>query len=325
MSQAASKKLSFYDLEPETTSLYDDVIEGLNKTSRAIPPKYFYDEQGSRLFDDICETAEYYPTRTEMRIIEENLEEISHCIGSGCVLIEPGSGSSQKVRLLLDSVEPHTYMPLDISSDYLQSVAQGLAQEYPRLNVAAACVDYTAPLELPHCPVGMSRVAFFPGSSIGNFEPEDAIGFLSNIADMVQPGGGLLIGVDLKKSPEILNAAYDDKQGITAAFNLNILTRINAELNANFNLDAFQHKAFYNDRHGRVEMHLVSRQAQMVNISGKRFRFEAGDSIHTENSYKYAIDEFHALAKQAGFEAQRVWTDAEELFSIHYFRCVERK
>jgi len=318
MSQSPLQKLRFYDMEPETSSLYEDVMEGLSQTQKNIPPKHFYDERGSKLFDAICETDEYYPTRTEMSILEQNLKEITSLLHDDCVLIEPGSGSSQKVRVLLDSFEPHTYMPLDISSDYLQNVAHGLAQEYPNLHVTAACVDFTSPLELPHYPENKRRVVFFPGSSIGNFEPHIAINFLANMASLAQEKGGLLIGVDLKKERTILNAAYNDSGGITAAFNLNILQHINQRLGANFDLNAFKHHAFYNPTLGRIEMQLISRKNQQVTIADKSVAFKQGEHIHTENSYKYTVDEFQTLAKQARFVPQKVWTDSQQLFSIHY-------
>ncbi len=311
-------KLRFYDMEPETSSLYDDVMNGLSLAQKSIPPKHFYDESGSILFDAICETDEYYPTRTEMSILEQNLKEITTLLQNDCVLIEPGSGSSQKVRVLLDSFEPHTYMPLDISSDYLQNIAYGLAKEYPNLHVTAACVDFTSPLELPYYPENKRRVVFFPGSSIGNFEPKKAINFLVNMASLAQKKGGLLIGVDLKKEQAILNAAYNDSKGVTAAFNLNVLQHINQRLEANFDLNAFKHNAFYNPKLGRVEMHLISKQDQQILISDQHFTLKQGESIHTENSYKYTIDEFQFLAKQAGFTPIKVWTDPQQLFSIHY-------
>jgi len=323
MKQSASAQLRFYDLKPEVSSLYENVLNGLSFPQKFIPPKYFYDERGSRLFDAICETEEYYPTRTEMAILEENLEEICECLGHDCVLVEPGSGSSQKVRLLLDKLEPHTYMPLDISSDYLRSVAWGLAREYPHINVTAACVDYTVPMELPHFPHNRRRIAFFPGSSIGNFEPDEAVAFLTNMADLVKPNGGLLIGVDLKKEISVLNAAYNDRGGITAKFNINLLAHINRELGADFDFDGFEHKAFYNAQKGRVEMHLVSKREQKVKIAGQRFSFMAGESIHTENSYKYTVGEFQAIAHKAGFDACRVWTDRNNLFSVHFFRLMD--
>ncbi len=320
MSQNSAKRLRFYDMQPEVNTLYDDVINGLSQPQKQIPPKYFYDERGSALFDAICDTPEYYPTRTEMAIIENNLAAICDRLGHDCVLIEPGSGSSQKVRLLLDRLEPHTYMPLDISSDYLKSVAHGLAQEYPEINVTAACVDYTDPLELPHSTGDLRRIAFFPGSSIGNFEPQEAVTFLGNMADLVRPNGGLLIGVDLKKDPAILNAAYNDQQGITAQFNLNLLAHINRELNADFDLDCFTHRAFYNEVLGRIEMHLVSTIKQQVDVAEHCFEFDCNETIHTENSYKYTVTEFQALAHEVGFEPIEVWQDEAGLFSIQYYQ-----
>ncbi len=311
----------FHDLEPEHSSFYEDIINGLSNKPRNIPPKYFYDEHGSHLFDAICETPEYYPTRTETAIIKDNLKEICTYLGKECVLIEPGSGASKKVRLLLDMLKPHTYIPLDISSDYLYSVARNLVSEYPKLRVIAACVDFTAPIDLPDYPIKKRRVAFFPGSSIGNFEPEEAVTFMKNLHALVEPDGGLLIGVDLKKDPDILNNAYNDKQGITAQFNLNILTHINRKLNTNFDVDCFEHKAFYNEVSGRVEMHLLCKDSQSVTIGNNVFNLEQGESIHTENSYKYSISEFHSLARQAGFNNEKTWTDIDELFSIHYLRA----
>ena len=315
----ANAQLRFYDFEPETNTLYEDVIEGLKRTPKSIPPKYFYDEYGSRLFDAICNTPEYYPTRTEMCILNDNLEEICAYLGENCVLIEPGSGNSKKVRLLLDSLEPHTYMPLDISSEYLKNAARNLANDYPNINVTAACVDYTNAIKLPYFPANKRRVAFFPGSSIGNFEPREAAEFLANIADVVHPNGGLLIGIDLKKDTDILHAAYNDREGITAEFNLNVLTHINRELGANFDLKHFRHQAWYNEIQGRIEMHLVSTKSHRVSMMSQTFHFEEGESIHTENSYKYTIEEFQALAGQVGFKAKKTWTDGNQLFSVHYF------
>ena len=320
MSQpTAARAVQFYDHHPKPANFYKEVIDGLRRDPRAIPPKFFYDERGSHLFDAICQTAEYYPTRTEIRILRDNAAEIAQLFGAGCLLVEPGSGNSAKVRVLLDDLRPCAYMPMDISRDYLLAAAENLCADYPWLQVHAACTDFTKPMQLPYCPKGARRVAFFPGSSIGNFEPTQAVGFLGNIARMVGPRGGLLVGVDLKKDPERLNAAYNDAQGITAAFNLNLLARVNRELDADFDLDAFTHHAFYNEALGRIEMHLISRGAQRVRIDGERFDFLPGQGIHTESSYKYHIEEFQALAREAGFAPVRVWTDAERLFSVHYF------
>ena len=322
MAPPLSERLLFHDLEPERSCFHKDIINGLSGRPRSIPPKYFYDEHGSHLFDAICDTPEYYPTRTEVAIIKDNLNEICAYLGKECVLIEPGSGASKKIRLLLDVLEPHTYIPLDISSDYLYSVASDLVSEFPKLKVIAACVDFTAPIKLPDYPAQKRRVAFFPGSSIGNFEPEEAVIFLRNLHDLVQADGGLLIGVDLKKDPDILNNAYNDKQGITAQFNLNVLAHINRELNANFNFDCFEHKAFYNEVLGRMEIYLLCKSGQTVTVGNSVFEFVEGESIHTENSYKYSISEFHALAGEAGFKNKKTWVDTNKLFSIHYFSAL---
>jgi len=320
MRHSALKKLRFDDHQPALACLYDEVITGLNHRPRAIQPKFFYDEKGSKIFEAICDTPEYYLTQTEIAILTDNLDEIADCIGPDCLLIEPGSGSSHKIRVLLEAIRPHTYMPLDISGDYLLSVARDLVVEYPELNVHASCIDYTVPIDLPSYPKKLRRVAFFPGSSIGNFNPDEAISFLSNIASMVHSNGGLLIGVDLKRDSSILNAAYNDAAGMTAEFNLNLLERINRELDADFNTDRFEHHAYYNKVKSRVEMHLVSQTRQQVRIDEHRFTFSREESIHTENSYKYTITEFQSLARKAGFESVRVWTDPAQLFSVHYFR-----
>ena len=320
---ARPNRLRFYDQHPAISDFHAEVLHGLNRRPRSIGPKFFYDEYGSRLFDAITHTREYYPTRTELAILEQYKDDIARHIGSDCVLIEPGSGNSRKVRVLLDSLKPRAYIPIDISKDYLRSTSRHIAAEYPWLEVHAVCADYTAEFTLPDGPDGPEGgavVAFFPGSTIGNFEPEQAVAFLRTIAAKVQGHGGLLIGVDLKKHPQRLTAAYNDIQGITAAFNLNLLTRVNRELQGDFDLDRFHHHAFYNADMGRIEMHLVSADAQRVRVAGEDFWFEKSETIHTENSYKYSIDEFKMLAARAGFRSDAVWTDAEQLFSIHYFR-----
>lgn len=311
-------KLRFYDTHTTSDSFRFDVLDGLASKPKRIPPKYFYDERGSQLFDAICELAEYYPTRTEQGILSAHAAEIADNIGKECLFIELGSGSSQKVRLLLDALRPCAYMPLDISKDHLLRAAQAVADDYPWLAVHAACCDFSRTFELPYCPPGVQRVAFFPGSSLGNFEPLDALVLLRRIAKMVGPKGGLLIGLDLKKDPNILHAAYNDAQGVTAQFNLNLLARINRELHANFQLHQFEHRAFYNDVLGRVEMHLVSACHQQVTVGRYRFFFKEGESVHTENSYKYQSCEFQNLANRAGFNAVALWTDPQELFSVHY-------
>lgn len=318
-------RLRFYDRHPAASDFYAEVIHGLSQRPRSIGPKFFYDEYGSRLFEAITRTREYYPTRIELAILEQYRDDIARHIGSDCVLIEPGSGNSRKVRILLDSLKPRAYVPIDISKDYLRLTARHIAVEYPWLEVHAVCADYTTVFALPAGLADGAVVAFFPGSTIGNFEPEQAVAFLRAMADKVQPHGGLLIGVDLKKHPQRLTAAYNDAQGITAAFNLNLLTRINRELQGDFDLDKFYHHAYYNADIGRIEMHLVSDDAQLVHVAGKSFWFEKFETIHTENSYKYSIDEFKMLAAQAGFLSEAVWTDAEKLFSMHYFRVEPTK
>jgi len=310
--------IRFYDRHPAPASLREEVLQGLARRPRAIPPKFFYDLRGSALFEAICRTPEYYPTRTEVALLCTHAAEIARLIDSDCLLVELGSGGSEKVRLLLEALRPGAYMPVDISRDHLLATARSLAADYPWLDVHAACIDYSAIWHLPYSPAHMKKVAFFPGSSIGNFEPAEAVTFLRRLAAVVGREGGVLIGVDLKKDIAVLNAAYNDAQGITAAFNLNLLTRINRELQADFDLKGFSHLAFYNEPRGRIEMHLVSRRPQTVRIDGARFAFSQGERIHTECSYKYQIEEFHALAWRAGLSPIAVWTDRERLFSLHY-------
>jgi dimethylhistidine N-methyltransferase len=313
-------RLAFHDHHPQANDFLRDVIHGLSRHPRRIGPKYFYDERGSQLFDAICRTPEYYPTRTEIGILECHADDIARHVGKRCVLIEPGSGNSRKVRILLDRLRPLGYLPIDISRNYLRATAGHVAAEYPWLAVHAVCADYTAPLTLPDCPPGAQRLVFFPGSTIGNFDPAPAAAFLRNMARLAGPDGGLLIGVDLKKDPDVLHAAYNDAQGITAAFNLNLLTRINRELRADFDLARFHHCAFYSTDHGRIEMHLVSADDQQVQVGDRRFDFVRDESIHTENSYKYSVGEFQELAQGAGWTPVAVWTDPARLFSVHYLQ-----
>lgn len=316
----AAGEYNFYSDSPATAGFRDDVIEGLGRRPRSIPPKYFYDARGSRLFDAICEQPEYYPTRTEAALLEKHATQIAALAGAACCLIEPGSGSCDKVRLLIDAVRPSTYVPIDICCDHLQLAAQCVARDFPWLDVHALCTDITDSVTLPFLPAATRRVLFYPGSSIGNFEPRDAIGFLRDLGRLAEAGGALLIGVDLRKDDAILNAAYNDAEGLTAAFNLNVLRRINRELGADFDIDAFVHHAFYNRVEGRIEMHLISTCRQTVSIDGRRFGFQAGENIHTENSYKYTIEGFQALAREAGFAPAAVWTDPQALFSLHFLQ-----
>ncbi len=314
--------VQFYDDQPLADDFYTEVIEGLKQSPRKIPPKFFYDAKGSRLFDAICELPEYYQTRTDISLLTQYAEEIAGLIGEQCLLIEPGSGSCEKVRYLLDEIQPTAYMPMDISRVHLFDAVQQLSNEYPWLDIHASCMDFTTNVKLHFCPPNIHKVAFFPGSSIGNFEPDDAIVFMRHIAQVLGQGGSLLIGVDLKKDEKLLHAAYNDSQDVTAEFNLNLLHRINDELNANFDLEYFQHKALYNEQAGRIEMHLVSTVEQTVTIGEQEFTFRESETIHTENSYKYTVAEFGALAGQAGYEQKKVWRDSSDLFSLHYYEVM---
>lgn len=303
-----------------------DVLAGLSRFPKTLPCKYFYDEIGSQLFDQICELDEYYPTRTELRIMEESADEMTAEFGSACVLVEYGSGSSWKSRLLLDRLdERSTYIPVDISREHLQQTALGLEDQYPHLNIQPVCADFTKPFELPPLPSRAGRkVAYFPGSTIGNFSPDRAVELLRQIRELVKPDGGLLIGVDLPKSPKILEAAYDDSQGVTAQFNLNLLERINRELDAEIPVELFEHEARFNQAKSRVEMHLVASEALTVNIDDVEIEFAEGESIHTENSHKFSLPVFENLAQQAGFQVDRVWTDPDNFFSVQFLSLPAR-
>jgi len=312
----------FYDFHPPVGDIRAEVLEGLAKTAKQLPPKYFYDQRGSQLFDAITALPEYYPTRTELGILEDKGRAIADFLGDDCVLIELGSGSSQKIRVLLDALRPAVYVPVDISRDHLLDSAEALARDYPDLEVRAACSDYSSDFELPDLPKTLARVAFFPGSSIGNFEPWDAGALLKRIGRHLGRNGKLLIGVDLKKSGDILHAAYNDAQQVTAAFNLNLLRRINRELDADFQLEQFAHRAFFNESAGRIEMHLLSKVRQSVTIAGRSIEFADGESVHTESSYKYSVEAFQALAVDSGYAAEQVWVDDRRLFSVHCLRFV---
>ena len=323
---AATKHLaSFVDLAPASDDILSEVLAGLAGSPKSLPCKYFYDEQGSDLFQKICELPEYYPTRTEISLLKTCAAEIASHIGAHCRLIEFGTGSSDKMRIMLSALDrPAAFIAVDISRDHLLQAAESLAKDLPGFDVHAICADFTKPFALPTLQDADpgKAVAFFPGSSIGNFDHTQAIVFLANIAKTIGPGGGLVIGVDLKKDEKILNDAYDDSAGVTAAFNKNLLAHINRELNSTFDLEAFNHLAFYNTDAGRIEMHLVSDRDQSVKISTQTIEFHQGEKIHTENSYKYHVTEFQELAIKAGFEPVDVWTDADQLFSVHYFEVV---
>jgi len=318
MVDSSSQRYQFFDQHPELADFRSDVIQGLSAAEPYISPKYFYDEPGSRLFEEICNCDEYYPTRTEVSIIRDNIDDIVKELGKDCLLIEPGSGDSYKVRLLLDALRPIAYLPIDISKLYLQGEAQKLAAEFTWLNVHAICADFTGKLELPYHVESTNKVAFFPGSTIGNFLPEQAVSVLKEISEMVGEKGGLLIGVDLQKEADILDAAYNDKTGYTEKFNKNLLLRINQELGADFDYDQFRHHAFYNKEQCRIEMHLVSLIDQQVKIDSEVFQFQKDQSILTEYSHKYSIESFQKLAEQAGFHIRKTWVDKDQLFSVHY-------
>jgi len=299
-----------------------DLVNALAARPRAISPKYFYDAQGSALFDRICDLPEYYPTRTETAILQGHADEIAAQMGPRAEIVEFGAGSCTKVRLLLDAMDsPARYLPIDISGEHLAAAAAGLRRDYAGLDVQPVAADYTQRLLLPAAMPGSGqRVGFFPGSTIGNFTTPEALHFLQ-VAAQVLRGGALLLGADLVKDPAVLHAAYNDAQGVTAAFNLNLLARANRELGADFALDGFAHHAFYNAPLQRIEMHLISRRRQGVTFAGERFEFAEGETLHTENSHKFTIDGLRALARRAGFTPGPVWTDPARLFSVHWLHA----
>jgi dimethylhistidine N-methyltransferase len=304
---------------PPTTGFRADVLRGLSAPAKNLPCKYFYDETGSQLFEQITELDEYYPTRTERALMERHAPEMAALLGRRCLLVEYGSGSSSKTRLLLDHARDLAgYVPIDVSGQHLLRSSQELARDYPQIEVLPLCADFNAPLTLPFNHQTGRRVVYFPGSTIGNFGPDEAVALLKQTADLCGPGGALLLGADLRKDVTVLEAAYNDKQGITARFNRNILVRINRELGADFAVERFAHRAFYNTTAGRIEMHLVSQEDQRVHIGDKEIFIAVGEHIHTENSYKYTLAGIRDLAEAAGFSADRVWIDDRKYFSVHY-------
>jgi len=308
------------DLEPSTQEFRDAVLAGLGEAQKTLPCKFFYDAEGSHLFDQICELPEYYPTRTELKLLADKAGEIAELIGRRARLVEFGSGAGVKIRLLLNALDrPAAYVPVDISREHLMMAAADLARDFPALQIAPICADYTKPFALPASagPRSETTVGFFPGSTIGNFTPAEARGFLSRARKLLGPGSSMVVGVDLRKDAKILVPAYDDAAGVTAAFNLNLLVRINRELDGTFDLEQFAHEARWNDADGRIEMHLVSRRGQDVRIGAACFSFRAGETIHTENSHKYTLDQFRSLAIEAGYTPRAAWTDAAGLFSVH--------
>jgi dimethylhistidine N-methyltransferase len=314
----------FYNFLGAGPSFRDDVLAGLSAPHKHLPPKYFYDWRGSKLFEAICELPEYYPTRTEMAIMQGCLGDLVRLLGAETQLVEFGSGASVKTRLLIARARPSLYVPIDISDAQLRAACTELAQMFPWLNITGVVADFGQPLKLPEF-VGVPirrKVVYFPGSTIGNLTPADALEFLKGVRAIVGPGGMLVIGVDLKKDKRTLEAAYDDARGVTAEFNLNLLTRINRELEGDFQVKRFRHRAFYDEQLGRIEMHLESLYQQIVHVAGQRFEFLAGETIHTEISCKYTVAEFQGLARGARFHPEHVWTDPASLFAVHAMMAV---
>jgi L-histidine Nalpha-methyltransferase len=302
------------------TNDLEEILQGLKRTPKALSPKFFYDDRGSQLFDRITALPEYYLTRTELAIMSKNIAEIAALVGPQASLIEFGSGSSRKTRILLEHLDRlAAYVPVDISRDHLVAAAEALAAEYPHIEVLPVAADFTQPFDLPQPKVmPLRNIVYFPGSTIGNFMPDAARRLLEVMHVEAKEEGALLIGVDLKKDKDILNRAYNDSAGVTAEFNLNLLKRLNREFEANFDLGSFRHRAVYKEGPGRVEMHLVSRRAQNVSIGGEIVHFDAGETLRTECSHKYTLAEFEAMAAGAGFAVHTVWTDPRKLFSVQY-------
>jgi dimethylhistidine N-methyltransferase len=301
----------------DSVAMRDEILKGLRAQPKTISSKYFYDSTGSRLFNAICNTPEYYLTRVEKLLLSGIAGEVARLIGPESVVIEPGCGNGEKAAMLLKEIHPAAYVPVEISEEALSGTVNRISSQFPWLNVIPACADFTRS-DVARLPAGR-RLVFFPGSTIGNFEPLEAIRLLSRLAVLAAPGGALVAGVDLKKDPETLNAAYNDGAGVTAAFNLNLLARLNRDLNADFQIAKFRHHAFYDPLRGRVEMHLVSSCEQTVHVAGEAVHFDTGESIHTENSYKYTISEFRDLAGEAGWAPIGAWADADHLFSVQFF------
>lgn len=313
-----------HDLEPSVEEFRLSVIAGLSARRKTLPCKFFYDAKGSHLFDRICELPEYYPTRTEFRILRDHAGEIAEMIGPDARLVEFGSGAGTKIRLLLRNMRrPAAYVPVDISRTHLVTAATNLAKDFPHLRIAPVCADYTAPFALPAISGVTPRVnaGFFPGSTIGNFTLAEAIGFLDRSRRLLGPDSWMIVGVDLVKDARLLQAAYDDAAGVTAEFNLNLLHRINRELGGTFDIAGFAHRAVWNAEQSRIEIYLVSLKHQIARIGAHIFTFETGETIHTENSHKYSLEMFRSLAKSAGYRAINAWTDERALFSVHMLKA----
>ncbi len=317
----ASPRYQFFDLKPTPPDMTAEVLRGLTQPAKSIPPKYFYDTEGSRLFDVITGLPGYYLTRTETGILRENSALIAGRVGEGACLVEYGSGSSTKSRLLIETCLPAAYVPVDISRNHLEQSAKAILGGYPELAVYPTCADYTAPFGLPPPVATLPRLAFFPGSSIGNFETSAAGDFLCGVTHVVGPGGWLILGVDTKKDPGVLNRAYTDTGGVTERFNRNLLRNVNNAVGADFDPARFRHLAVYNEQAGRIEMYLVSDRDQRVHVAGTEVHFVKGERLHTENSYKYGPEEFIALADQSGFECVDVLLDDRAYFMVLLLRA----
>ena len=305
-------------IDTATTEFAADAVAGLTATPKRLSPKYFYDTAGSALFERITELPEYYPTRREIGILNEHTGDIAALIPPGAALIEFGSGSSTKTRIVLrEATSLAAYVPVDISAEFLSQQAESLRQEFPGIAMLPVAADFSRPFDLPSAVHELPRAGFFPGSTIGNFEPHEASAFMRHAARVLGRGATLIVGVDLVKDVQVLQCAYNDKQGVTAAFNLNLLARINRELGGKFDLACFEHHAFFNRERSRIEMHLASLKRQRVKLLGECIELRAGETIHTENSYKYTVESFGALARGAGWTQSAVWTDAKKYFSVH--------
>lgn len=312
------------DFEPTVDEFLGSVIQGLSAAQKSLPCKFFYDERGSQLFDKICDLPEYYPTRTELGILESHAGDIAELAGPAARIVELGSGAGVKIQLLLRGLQkPAAYLPVEISREHMMAANNAIAAHFPNLPILPVCADYTKPFTLPEPPGIPYRrtLGFFPGSTIGNFTREEAADFLRVTRKLMGRGALMIVGVDLVKDLDILHAAYDDAAGVTAAFNLNLLRRINRELGGTFNLSAFRHEARWNNSLERIEMHLVSLKDQQVTIGTNRLHFAAGETIHTESSHKYRLDGFKKLAQEAGYETVRVWTDERKFFSVHALKA----
>jgi dimethylhistidine N-methyltransferase len=303
--------------DQQTSAFARDAVGDLSQRPKRLSPKYFYDATGSELFEAITRLPEYYPTRTELSILRDRGSEIAAIIPKGAALVEFGAGATTKVRLLLEKCTIGAYVPVDISGDFLKDQADALRKDFPGLAVYPVTADFTTPFALPAAVASMPKVGFFPGSTLGNFEPHEACAFLRSAREILGPGAQMIIGVDLEKDERVLYDAYNDAAGVTARFNLNVLVRINRELGGNFDLSAFTHRAIYNRERHRIEMHLISKKPQTVRMLGTSIAFRAGESIHTESSYKYSIERFAALARGSGWTPRESWTDKAGMFSVH--------